>query len=120
MENQIFEIGGLYAFDYEKDRTTDPNFVWWECIEIREGWAILYRMSKDHKGDPRPSTTPIEVTYKGMIKGPKLHTYYLDEFVTDGIFLKARILECEKDSTAYKVSFDDNDKKRKYFHIFQK
>lgn len=121
MESPIFEKGELYAFEHEKDRVKQPGFTWWECIEIRGRWAILYKMSKDYKGDPRPSTTEVEIDTKGIIRGPKLTVLYIDEFYVQDGKLQALILEgYNKDDAVYKIGFNEKDDSVNYFQILPK
>lgn len=114
----MIKVGEFYAFDYEKDRVKDHNFVWWECIEVRDEWAILYRMSKDYKGDPRPSVTPIEVTHKGLIRGTKLTIVYCDEFYINGSGQFRADITSEANAL-YKVGLNE-DGTINYFQILPK
>lgn len=114
MDN-FYEVGAFYAFEYEETVSKNPNFVWWECIEIKDGFAILYRMSKDHKGDPRPSTTPVELNFKSMIKRPYVKRMFLSPYdyvfesnIGGYSYMKFKILPDNLERNVMVVDLDEN------------
>lgn len=112
MDNDFYEIGAFYALHYEDMKK--PDFVWRECIDIRDGWAVLYKMGTDYKGDPRPDTCVVPLSFREIKKRPYYQRLYLDEGVeiemtTHANYLKFRILpDYAKADAKYIIEVDEN------------
>lgn len=58
----MIKVGKKYRFTYDELKNV------WECVSIKNDWATLIRMSKDHAGKPRMVSTSIEVDSEYLIE----------------------------------------------------
>lgn len=97
-------VGGRYKFEYERNTKTAP----WKCVYIESGWATLQRMSYDHRGNERMSTTSVNIADKhGLheVKGYVVPTMYISN---RGEFYGISFERNENDIGSVEIWVEDN------------